>query len=134
MKAIKTTNLQESYVGKTKNGPRDENKKKLANELKIWGNATIIRCLVCPANDYNQDDDVAKYLSEENKSSDHELFLLCDNKHTIDLFGEMFARLAGAKTQGKDLKEVVEIRSSPSKKRSHNGNLPSGKRRMVERQ
>ncbi|KAL9063211.1 MAG: hypothetical protein Q9161_009587 [Pseudevernia consocians] len=94
--AIDTTNLLMSYQGPNTNQTRDDQKEKLEEELENWKDAMIIRVLVCTARDY-KDDAVATCLRSEGKTSDNEFFLLCDKKHTGDLFGETFARLAEAR-------------------------------------
>lgn len=124
-KAISTTNLKMSYQGTNKNQPRDEHREKLKEELDHWKDKIIIRILVCTAKSYERDEDIAKHLSTEIKTSSHELFFLCDKTYTESLFGETFARLADATKNHQSLSKLIEIRS---KKRVHKEDTTSRKK------
>lgn len=105
---ISTTNLRMSYQGNNRNQFRDEHKKHLEEELREWKDRTIIRVLVYTKSDFTRPDNIAKYLKEEEKTSNDELFFLCDRKYTEDLFGETFTRLVKAKTTSRESVEARE--------------------------
>ncbi len=109
--AISTTNLQASYKNDGKpNRPRDEHREELHKELKQWKNRTIIRLLVYSQKDHKRDEKVAEILKGEPKTSNDELFFLCDKPYIRDLLGDTFARLAEAKTQ--NVEKLIETRAN----------------------
>lgn len=103
---ISTTNLQMSYQGNNQNRFRDEHKKNLERELKEWKDRTIIRVLVYTKKNFTRPKSIAQYLADEEKTSDDELFFLCDRKHTENLFGETFTGLVKAKTTSRESVEA----------------------------
>ena len=106
--AISTTNLQSSYKSDSKR------RKKLQKELEQWKNRTIIRLLVSSQKVHKVDEKVAEILSKEpKKTSNDELFFLCDKPYVKNLFGDTFARLAEAKTQDvQDVEQLIETRAN----------------------
>ncbi len=111
--AISTTNLQSSYKSGNPIEARNEHREKLDNELEQWKKRTIIRVLVYSQKDYTRDENVEDILRKEPKTSDDELFFLCDKPYIKDLLGDTFARLAEAKTQDvQDVEQLIETRAN----------------------
>jgi Trm5-related predicted tRNA methylase len=128
-KAISTTNLRMSYQSNNKNQNRDEHREKLREELSCWKNETIIRILICTAQDNNisgQYNKVADCLSKETRTSEQEYFILCGKVDTEIFFGETFARIAEAMNYCQNITKLIEIRSK--KRGSSSGDMLSAKK------
>ena len=110
-KAIDTTNLRMSYRGPNKNRLRDRKGKELRAELKNWKDKKILRVVVCTAKDFKLDKKIA-----EKDMANNEYLVLCGTEDTVNLFGEMFARLAEASKKSLSQDEIIDERLGKRKR------------------